>query len=52
MSNVVMTMADIAAEKRAMDRFHAELDALMAELGYDADEERRELDRLVGMVLV
>lgn len=52
MSNVVMTIEDIAAEKRAMDRFHSELDALMESLGYDPDEERRELDRLVGMVLV
>lgn len=48
MSNVIMTMADIAAEKKAMDRFHAELDALMESLGYDADEERREIDRIVG----
>lgn len=48
----IMTIEDIRMEKNTMDKFAAELDNLMAELGYDEEEHLREMDRMVGVVLL
>lgn len=38
----IMTIADIMAENEAMNNFHAELDEMLRDMGYDPDVEFRE----------